>query len=293
MKSPFNYMSAKSQVAIVLVILFFGYLIAQIAALVLMTSQFGSLDATQKILNGEVVNESDFIYLIWVNVIVQGIWAFITFFGVQLLLSKIPTPNLKNIQLVTSCLGVLWILLSIPGVYGIATWIEPLLPQDWMNSGMENSSNAFYENLIGSANVTVFPVFISTVIAAPIFEELIFRGTIQPALYQFFRSPHVSIWITAILFSAIHLQLAGFIPRVILGALLGYLVYWSKSIYPSILAHASFNAFSLFMAMSHSYEANFNLQIENLWLPILSIWLGIACYYFIAKKTASARLLNE
>jgi membrane protease YdiL (CAAX protease family) len=293
MKSPFNYMSAKAQVAIVLVILFFGYLIAQIIALGLMSSQFGSLQETQKILSGTAVNESDFIYLIWVNVLVQGVWALITYFGVKSFLSKIPVPQLNKVPLMTVCLGVVWILIAIPAVYGIATWIEPLFPENWLNSGMENSSNAFYENLIGSANQALLPVFVSTVIAAPIFEELIFRGTIQPALNNMFRSHHFGIWFSAILFSAIHLQIAGFIPRIILGALLGYLTHWSKSMYPAIFAHATFNAFSLFMSITPGYEAAFNQYIDLLWIPILSIWLGVACYYIILKKSTTLRLTTK
>jgi len=286
-------MSAKSQVAIVLVILFFGYMIAQVIALGLMTSKFGSLESTQKILQGEGVKESEFVYLIWVNVFVQGVWALITFFGTQRLLSKIPIPQLKNIQLMTICLGIVWIFLSIPGVYAIGAWIEPIFPASWLSTGMENSSNAFYENLLGSAHVSMLPVFISTVFAAPVFEELIFRGTIQPMLSNLFRSPHIAIWISAILFSAIHLQLAGFIPRVILGALLGYLTFWSKSIYPSIFAHASFNAFSLFMSMTPNYEEVFNNLVETLWFPILSIWLGIACYFVFAKKYKPASAITK
>jgi uncharacterized protein len=53
---------------------------------------------------------------------------------------------------------------------------------------------------------------------------------------------HAAVWLTAIVFSVIHFQFYGFLPRVLLGALLGYLVIWTGSIWASILAHFANNA---------------------------------------------------
>ena len=68
-------------------------------------------------------------------------------------------------------------------------------------------------------------------------EELFFRGGIQNILIQWFKNHHVAIWVTAILFSAIHLQFYGFFPRMFLGALFGYLMIYGKSIWYAILGH--------------------------------------------------------
>ncbi|MCC6601199.1 MAG: CPBP family intramembrane metalloprotease [Crocinitomicaceae bacterium] len=73
-------------------------------------------------------------------------------------------------------------------------------------------------------------------------EELFFRGTLQPLLIRATGRPHEAIWITAILFSFIHFQFYGFLPRVLLGAMLGYAVYWSGSLWTSIIAHFINNA---------------------------------------------------
>jgi membrane protease YdiL (CAAX protease family) len=72
-------------------------------------------------------------------------------------------------------------------------------------------------------------------------EELIFRGLVQQRLYKYFSGPHLPIWITALVFSAIHFQFEGFLPRLLLGAVLGYLFYWSKNLWIPILAHFVFN----------------------------------------------------
>jgi membrane protease YdiL (CAAX protease family) len=68
-------------------------------------------------------------------------------------------------------------------------------------------------------------------------EELLFRGVIQKELSKWSGKVHLSIWITAFLFSAMHLQFLGFFPRFLIGGLLGYMFYWSGSIWLPILAH--------------------------------------------------------
>lgn len=73
-------------------------------------------------------------------------------------------------------------------------------------------------------------------------EELLFRGALQSILIRWFRQPHVAIWVAAIIFSAIHLQFYGFLPRMALGALFGYLFFWSKNLWLPIFAHFVNNA---------------------------------------------------
>ncbi len=68
-------------------------------------------------------------------------------------------------------------------------------------------------------------------------EELLFRGVIQQYLQKMWKNPHLAIWITAILFSLLHFQFYGFFPRMILGAFMGYLFWYSGSIWLAILAH--------------------------------------------------------
>ncbi len=51
-----------------------------------------------------------------------------------------------------------------------------------------------------------------------------------------------SIWITAAVFSAVHLQFFGFFPRLLLGAFFGYLIYFTRSIWPGVFAHALNNS---------------------------------------------------
>lgn len=81
-------------------------------------------------------------------------------------------------------------------------------------------------------------------------EEFMFQGTIQAFLNKWTGKPHLAIWITALIFSFIHFQFSGFIPRLLLGAYLGYLFYWSRSIWLPVLAHFLHNALSLLVDFS-------------------------------------------
>jgi uncharacterized protein len=86
-----------------------------------------------------------------------------------------------------------------------------------------------------------FNLFLIAVIPA-IGEELLFRGIIQRLFSEWARNRHAGIWITAIIFSAMHLQFYGFIPRTMLGVLFGYMLVWSGRMWVPIIAHFVNNA---------------------------------------------------
>ncbi|MEN8228012.1 MAG: CPBP family intramembrane glutamic endopeptidase [Bacteroidota bacterium] len=74
-------------------------------------------------------------------------------------------------------------------------------------------------------------------VIAAVGEELIFRGLLQRLLYGMVKNAHAAILITAILFSAFHFQFFSFLPRFVLGLILGYLMFYGRSIWYPILAH--------------------------------------------------------
>jgi membrane protease YdiL (CAAX protease family) len=78
-------------------------------------------------------------------------------------------------------------------------------------------------------------------------EELFFRGVVQNIFSRMTRNHHWGIWITAAIFSLIHMQFSGFFPRVFLGAMFGYLLVWSRSMWVPILAHFINNLASVIM----------------------------------------------
>jgi hypothetical protein len=87
----------------------------------------------------------------------------------------------------------------------------------------------------------LYTIFVIAVIPA-IGEELLFRGYLQQKVGNWLSNQHIAILITGLLFSMIHLDLQGIIPRFVLGVLLGYLYYWGRSLWLPILAHFVNNA---------------------------------------------------
>ena len=87
--------------------------------------------------------------------------------------------------------------------------------------------------------------FFTIAILASIGEEFTFRGWLQPAIQKITGNPHIAIWFSAMIFSAFHFQFFGFVPRMLLGAMFGYFMYWSNNLWVPIVAHFVNNGFTI------------------------------------------------
>ena len=85
-------------------------------------------------------------------------------------------------------------------------------------------------------------------------EELLFRGGVQHCLVQWLGSRHVGVWLAAAIFSAVHVQFFGFVPRFVLGLVLGYLYEWSGNILVSMAAHFTQNALQLLLLYAYQHK---------------------------------------
>ena len=126
-------------------------------------------------------------------------------------------------------------------------------------------------------NFESFPEFIVGLIAISILpgigEELLFRGVLQNGLKKWTKNIHVAIWVSAFIFSAIHMQFYGLVPRMLLGALFGYIYFWSGSIWYAIIAHMANNGIAVIIA----YTATANLdEPEN--VPVLVSLAGLLVF---------------
>ena len=116
----------------------------------------------------------------------------------------------------------------------------------WMQNSEETAKKITEAFLQGTdVNTLVINLFVIAFMAA-LSEELFFRGIIQKVLIECFKNKHVGVWLGAILFSAFHLQFYGFLPRMLMGAYLGYLFLWSGSIWPGIVAHFLNNGLAVY-----------------------------------------------
>ena len=169
-----------------------------------------------------------------------------------------------------------------------------LIPEgSWLESVFKPAELAA-ENMVqvllgeGSDNYLALAFFSITILPA-ICEEFVFRGVLQPLLSKQLRNVHLGIWISAAIFSAIHFQFYGFLPRLLLGVILGYLVFWSGSLWTAVIAHFANNSIAFWMFRYYGAAETPEGSVQGQWYFTLSITLlfGSLIYWFYKTgKTA-------
>lgn len=135
-------------------------------------------------------------------------------------------------------------------------------------------------------------------------EEIFFRATLQRTLSETRMNPHLAVWITAFVFSAIHLQFFGFLPRFILGAVLGYLFFFTGNVWVSIIAHFLNNSLVVILAFFSAKEIQmnpleknspeFDLQFEWHFIALsFVLTLGVFLVLHRMKKNSASQSLIE
>jgi membrane protease YdiL (CAAX protease family) len=161
--------------------------------------------------------------------------------------------------------------------------------EEWMrrseDSLMETTMLLLKMDTVGEFLLNLFLI----ALVAAVSEELMFRGALQRILGRIFNNPHAAIWCAAFVFSAIHMQFYGFLPRFLLGAGFGYLYLWSGSLWCSILAHFLNNAFAVCQAY-YMQKHNVPLDQENLsyfaWYGyVTSFALSILAFQIFKKQS--------
>lgn len=161
--------------------------------------------------------------------------------------------------------------------------------EDWMKS-MENTSNELTERMLSYADPVSITVNILMIVLLPaIGEELLFRAVLIPSFERIFRNAHLAVWIGAILFSAMHMQFYGFLPRFVLGLLFGYLFIYSRSVWVPVFAHFLNNGTIVLVTYlnrnGYLSESPEDLgHVDSLWLLVASIIITGALLWLLAKR---------
>jgi len=160
------------------------------------------------------------------------------------------------------------ILASIPLINAIAVFNQSMHFPEWMGGlenwmrEKENSAQELTEAFLrmDSFGSLLFNIFMIGILPA-LGEELIFRGVLQRIFAEWTKNIHWGIALAAIIFSAMHMQFYGFLPRLLLGVILGYLFYWSGSIWVPIIGHFVNNTVAVIAY--YLYGNEMNRDIEN------------------------------
>lgn len=154
-------------------------------------------------------------------------------------------------------------------LHGIETWMKK----------SEEAAKELTLFLTKFNSLSQFIVAILVVaVAAAISEELLFRGVLQNIILKKWNNPHLAVWIAAFAFSFIHFQFYGFVPRMLLGAIFGYLYIWSNNLGVAMFAHFVNNGFTLLMAYLHQIGIVETDIVETESVP----WSGILISFVLS-----------
>ena len=164
----------------------------------------------------------------------------------------------KTGRLALLSIGIM--LTALPLINLLVSWNEQIrLPEslsglEQLMQQMEAQADQLLQNFLTYQNGAWWVLLLNLLVLAVLpatGEELTFRGVLQQLLVsrksKVESREHVAVWVTAFIFSFIHFQFYGFIPRLLLGALLGYALLWSGNIRYSMIMHATNNALSVLL----------------------------------------------
>jgi len=190
------------------------------------------------------------------------------------------------------------ILFALPAVSGLESWNQQIhLPasfsslESWMrlkeNDAEKITLLFFQDKSIGGLVINLLVM----AFMAALSEEIFFRGLLQQMFIKNKVNVHVAIVVTAVLFSAFHLQFFGFIPRMFLGIILGYLYYLTQNLWVSIIAHFFNNAFAV-VAM-HFYNQETTEGVSNVQDPIGIAFVLLSLVMVVGQLIMLNRFVNK
>jgi membrane protease YdiL (CAAX protease family) len=194
-------------------------------------------------------------------------------------------------------LGVIALIVALPFVDWTGTINNALIPETttigkWMKASEESTAKQIGFMLKRNTVQDLFLNLVLVAVFAGVGEELFFRGVLQRLFIKLFKSPWAGILVTAFIFSAIHLQFYGFIPRFILGILLGLLYWYSGSLWPAIIAHFVYDAFAVVMiwfnpALADQESVTVSLGNKSI-LAAISLALIIGIVIVMKKRSTNS-----
>ncbi len=203
----------------------------------------------------------------------------------------------KNPGLYTAFAAIVLMLVALPALNLLAAWNAGMdLPDalSGLEERMRKSEEAARELLerflqardIGGLSVNLLMIAILPAVG----EELIFRGLFQRLFAEWFRSLHLGIIAAAFLFSFMHFQFYGFVPRLLMGIMFGYLLVWSGTVWLPVIAHFANNgAAVIYYYMYNRGEIGYDLDAfgadsSTIYWSAVSIAGTALLLYMICRK---------
>jgi membrane protease YdiL (CAAX protease family) len=190
-------------------------------------------------------------------------------------------------------LAILGMLMALPFVLWLGH-LNEMIPLPEKLTRMEDETVKQVTAILKVRSVWDIVVNVFLIALLPAFgEELFFRGALQRVIIQLARNPWVGIVLTAVLFSALHLQFSGFLPRMFLGIVLGAFYWFSGSIYTSMIAHFANNAVQVIAASYAPEYIDKNPQTPVLAAVASGIVVWAILWYFQKQSTVTYSKVYE
>jgi hypothetical protein len=205
------------------------------------------------------------------------------------------TPNLRVIALLAASVIFITPFITLVGYFNKTIVLPDFLSnvQEWMEIQERNAETITLKLLEPNGFISVISNIIVIALGAAVSEELLFRATFFRLGESLTKNKTLIIWISAVIFSAIHMQFFGFVPRLLLGAYFGYLLIWSDNIWLPITAHFCNNAIAVLLMSSESLrDSEFvtgDLTPESI-IPFTAISLIGLCLFVVCVKSIKRRL---
>jgi membrane protease YdiL (CAAX protease family) len=159
--------------------------------------------------------------------------------------------------------------------------------RQWIEKGESDVDNIL-KNTLSMRNVKELLINLLIIgLLAAVGEEIFFRGVLQRLFIQIFKSPWPGILFTAAVFSALHGQFMGFIPRMLLGVILGALYWYSGSLIPAIAGHFVYNGGQVLLIYFHVVDPNAK-DTSSVWTTVIGILsLAVVAFllYYLGKRS--------
>lgn len=216
-----------------------------------------------------------------------------TYFGFE----KIPAPkNFLFACLAMFCaMPLINAMVSINEAVVLPSFLSDI--EKWMRVS-EESNKILTEQFLkmDSVNDLLLNLLVVALIPA-IGEEMLFRGAIQKTIIEWTGNIHKGIWISAIVFSFFHFQFYGFLPRMMMGAMLGYMMVWNGSVLLPAAAHFTNNAAAVVLSyliqkeyLPKNIEEVGSASEEIIYIIISIVIVGACMFRLYKNRSATSEL---
>ncbi|HXB07613.1 MAG TPA: CPBP family intramembrane glutamic endopeptidase [Puia sp.] len=189
-------------------------------------------------------------------------------------------------------LSILLLVCSFP----LEGWLGVLnrqLPQaSWMLRAEEAAEKEIMAILTVKNSFDIVLNLLVVAVIPAIFEELCFRGVLQPIFIRLTKNPWAGIVLTAFWFSFLHFEFSGFLPRMFLGILLGAAFWYSGSLWTCILGHCIFNGVQVLLVNVYPEAMNNKNPSIPVYTILISLVIVVSLLAVMRRQSVQARAVD-